>query len=123
MPCPRPGSELVKPWATEVERANLTTQPRGRPSLDGFDEASCPVERPTWLETEGVFQPAASKEPNPVTSRILSDETPGPADTLTEEILESNTQLCCAQIPGLQKLEDNKCVVLNGYVCGNFMQQ
>ena len=26
-----PGSELVKPWATGAERANLTTRPWGRP--------------------------------------------------------------------------------------------
>ena len=31
MPCPRPGSEPAKPWAAEVEQANLTTRPRGRP--------------------------------------------------------------------------------------------
>ena len=30
MPCPCPGSKCVKPWATEVERANLTTWPWGQ---------------------------------------------------------------------------------------------
>ena len=34
MPCLRPRSELAKPWATKAERANLTTQPRGRPLKD-----------------------------------------------------------------------------------------
>ena len=33
MPCPHPGFELAKPWAAEAERANLTTQPRGRPQM------------------------------------------------------------------------------------------
>ena len=31
MPCPRPGFELVKPWATEAEHVNLITQPWGHP--------------------------------------------------------------------------------------------
>ena len=31
VPCPCPGPELAKPWATEVELTNTTTQPRGRP--------------------------------------------------------------------------------------------
>ena len=31
VPCPCPGSEPVKPWAAEAERANLTTWPEGRP--------------------------------------------------------------------------------------------
>ena len=31
VPCPRPGSEPVKPWAAQAELANLTTWPQGRP--------------------------------------------------------------------------------------------
>ena len=33
VPCPHPGSKPAKRWATEAERANLTTWPRGRPLL------------------------------------------------------------------------------------------
>ena len=33
MPCPCPGFELAKPRTAKVERANLTTQPRGRPQI------------------------------------------------------------------------------------------
>ena len=36
VPCPRPGSEPVKPWAAEAERKNLTTRPRGRPQSCRF---------------------------------------------------------------------------------------
>ena len=31
VPCPRPGSEPVKPWVTAAELVNLTTRPRGWP--------------------------------------------------------------------------------------------
>ena len=32
-PCPCPGSQWAKPWAAEVDHANLTTQPRGQPLI------------------------------------------------------------------------------------------
>ena len=32
----RPGSELVKPWATEAEHLNVTTRPQGRPPSPQF---------------------------------------------------------------------------------------
>ena len=31
VPCPRPGSERVKPWAAKAEHGNLTTWPQGWP--------------------------------------------------------------------------------------------
>ena len=31
VPCPCPGFEVAKPWATKAEHANLTTRTRGRP--------------------------------------------------------------------------------------------
>ena len=33
VPCPRPGSEPAKPWATQAERVNLTTWPWGQPLI------------------------------------------------------------------------------------------
>ena len=36
VPCLCPGSERAKPWATEAEHMNLTTQPWGRPLISSF---------------------------------------------------------------------------------------
>ena len=48
VPCLHPGSEPAKPWAAKVERANLSTQPRGQPprifnSIIVWAPAACKV--------------------------------------------------------------------------------
>ena len=44
VPCPRPGSEPVKPWAATAECANLTTEPRGQPlNAPSLKEVAKPI--------------------------------------------------------------------------------
>ena len=47
VPCPCPGFEPAKPWATKVECVKLTTRPQGRPPCDSFVPNS---EGEFWLD-------------------------------------------------------------------------
>ena len=50
VPCPHPGSEPAKPWAAQVKRVNLTTQPQGRPLDIPFNHLL-----ENWLESADLY--------------------------------------------------------------------